>query len=93
MDEAITRRDFLGSVLLASGAVLLESASPAELAADNFTGYGGVGEYSNTSPQDLCSRKSKQVPQIPASEHGQSAIHPGAHYRLGRRMAAAIIHE
>jgi spermidine dehydrogenase len=49
MDEAITRRDFLGSVLLASGAVLLESASPAELAADNFTGYGGVGEYSTSN--------------------------------------------
>src|ERR1700735_3129126 len=49
MDEAITRRDFLGSVLLASGAVLLESASPAELAADQFTGYGGVGEYSTSN--------------------------------------------
>jgi spermidine dehydrogenase len=49
MDEPITRRDFLGSVLLASGAVLLESASPAQLAADHFTGYGGVGEYSNSN--------------------------------------------
>lgn len=50
MDDSITRRDFLGSVLLASGAALLESASPAELAAaaDHFTGYGGVGEYSNS---------------------------------------------
>ncbi len=51
MDDSITRRDFLGSVLLASGAALLESASPAELAAaaDHFTGYGGVGEYSNSN--------------------------------------------
>jgi spermidine dehydrogenase len=49
MDEPITRRDFLGSVLLASGAVLLESRSPAELAADHFTGYGGVGEYSTSN--------------------------------------------
>jgi spermidine dehydrogenase len=55
MDEAITRRDFLGSVLLASGAVLLESASPAELAAatDQFTGYGGVGEYSTSNGNTL----------------------------------------
>jgi spermidine dehydrogenase len=28
---------------------MLESASPAELAADHFTGYGGVGEYSNSN--------------------------------------------
>src|ERR1700678_3131077 len=49
MDEPITRRDFLGSVLLASGAALLESRSPAELAADNFTGYGGDGEYSTSN--------------------------------------------
>jgi spermidine dehydrogenase len=55
MDEAITRRDFLGSVLLASGAALLESASPAELAAaaDTFTGYGGVGEYSTSNGNTL----------------------------------------
>ena len=45
----ITRRDFLGSVLLASGAVLLESRSPAELAADNFPGNAGVSEYSTSN--------------------------------------------
>lgn len=50
-DSLITRRDFLGSTLLASGAALLSSLSPAELLAleDNFTGYGGVGEYSNSN--------------------------------------------
>jgi spermidine dehydrogenase len=48
MDADITRRDFLGSTLLASGAMLLGSLTPAELLAeaDEFTGYGGVGEYS-----------------------------------------------
>ena len=54
MDSPITRRDFLGSTLLASGAMLLGPATPAELIAaqsfatrngDEFTGYGGVGEY------------------------------------------------
>src|SRR6516225_4661741 len=47
MERAITRRDFLGSTLLASGAVLLEGLTPTELLAqkDEFTGYGGVGEY------------------------------------------------
>ena len=48
-DAHITRRDFLGSTLLASGAALLGGANPVELLADqmkdDFTGYGGVGEY------------------------------------------------
>ena len=47
MNATITRRDFLGSTLLASGAALLGGLTPAELLAesDNFTGYGGEGEY------------------------------------------------
>ena len=51
MADSITRRDFLGSTLLASGALLLESLTPAELLAqsDDFTGYGGVGEYKNSN--------------------------------------------
>jgi spermidine dehydrogenase len=51
MDASITRRDFLGSALLASGAALLGSLTPAELLAQSgdFTGYGGVGEYSNSN--------------------------------------------
>ena len=51
MDERITRRDFLGSALLASGSVLLAGATPVELLAndDDFTGYGGIGEYSHSN--------------------------------------------
>ena len=51
METSITRRDFLGSALLASGAALLGGLTPAELLAqaDAFTGYGGVGEYSNSN--------------------------------------------
>ncbi|HXW93803.1 MAG TPA: NAD(P)-binding protein, partial [Terriglobales bacterium] len=56
MDSSITRRDFLGATLLASGAALLECASPAQLLAarasqatailsPDWNGYGGVGEY------------------------------------------------
>jgi spermidine dehydrogenase len=47
MESQITRRDFLGSTLLASGAALLGTGTPLELLAerDEFTGYGGVGEY------------------------------------------------
>jgi spermidine dehydrogenase len=49
MNAEITRRDFLGSTLLASGAALLEGLTPAQLLAqaqtDDWTGYGGVGEY------------------------------------------------
>jgi spermidine dehydrogenase len=55
MNDPITRRDFLGSALLASGALLLESTTPAELLAaeDEFTGYGGVGEYSTSNGNTL----------------------------------------
>jgi spermidine dehydrogenase len=51
MNTCITRRDFLGATLLASGAALLHSVAPADLLAesDDFTGYGGVGEYSNSN--------------------------------------------
>jgi spermidine dehydrogenase len=55
MGEPITRRDFLGSVLLASGTVLLQSITPAELLAaqDEFTGYGGIGEYGTSNGNTL----------------------------------------
>jgi len=51
----ITRRDFLGSTLLASGAVLLNGMAPVELLAsdDDWTGYGGVGEYSRSNGNTL----------------------------------------
>jgi spermidine dehydrogenase len=67
MDAPITRRDFLGSSLLASGAALLSERSPAEImhppaatvapgvkgATDEFTGYGGVGDYSHSNGNTL----------------------------------------
>jgi spermidine dehydrogenase len=51
----ITRRDFLGSTLLASGAALLDGATPMQLlaAADDWSGYGGVGEYSKSNGNTL----------------------------------------
>jgi spermidine dehydrogenase len=56
MHVPITRRDFLGSTLLASGAMLFDSLSPREILAqsgDEFTGYGGVGEYSASNGNTL----------------------------------------
>ena len=55
MEAPITRRDFLGSTLLASGAVLLRGVTPVELLSgqDDFTGYGGVGEYSTSNGNTL----------------------------------------
>jgi spermidine dehydrogenase len=55
MHAPITRRDFLGSTLLASGAVLTGALTPEELIAqkDELTGYGGVGEYSNSNGNTL----------------------------------------
>src|SRR5271168_3621812 len=51
MNAPITRRDFLGSTLLASGALLMEGLAPAQLLAmqDDWSGYGGVGEYSKSN--------------------------------------------
>ena len=62
MDASITRRDFLGATLLASGGALLGGLTPAELLAtssgqsaqptsvtDELTGYGGIGDYANSN--------------------------------------------
>jgi spermidine dehydrogenase len=50
IDQKICRRDFLNSTLLASGSLLLGSLSPRQLLArDEWTGYGGVGDYANSN--------------------------------------------
>jgi spermidine dehydrogenase len=55
MNSPITRRDFLGSTLLASGAALLDGLTPAQLvaASDDWTGYGGIGEYRRSNGNTL----------------------------------------
>src|SRR5262245_43084850 len=50
MEAPITRRDFLGTVLLASGSILLDGATPAQVVGGNeFTGFGCVGEYKTSN--------------------------------------------
>lgn len=56
LDQKITRRDFLNSTLLGSGALLLQPLSPADWlaqntssAGDEWTGYGGIGDYANSN--------------------------------------------
>jgi spermidine dehydrogenase len=59
LDQDITRRDFLNSTLLASGGLLLNAASPSQLLAkqaqetqgaeDDWTGYGGIGDYAKSN--------------------------------------------
>jgi spermidine dehydrogenase len=55
MDQAISRRDFLNATLLASGTLLMSSASPMKLVAeqDDWTGYGGVGDYARSNGNTL----------------------------------------
>jgi spermidine dehydrogenase len=62
MEQRITRRDFLNATLLASGSLLLNPVSPADsLAAkakarpnqDDWTGYGGIGDYANSNGNTL----------------------------------------
>lgn len=50
MNTPIDRRDFLNSTLLASGGMLLSSIAPVELLAEeDWTGFGGVGDYSDSN--------------------------------------------
>lgn len=50
MNAPIERRDFLNSTLLASGGLLLGSLSPRELLAkEDWTGYGGIGDYRHSN--------------------------------------------
>src|SRR5579875_989794 len=47
MNAPIERRDLLNSTLLAAGAALLQCVAPFKLLAEeDWTGYGGVGDYS-----------------------------------------------
>ena len=52
MDHDISRRDFMNATLLASGSALLSGLTPHQLLAqmgkDNWTGYGGVGDYADS---------------------------------------------
>src|SRR5580698_6862263 len=51
LNAHITRRDFLGSTLIGSGAILLGAAAPA--LAQNLTsqwnGYAGIGDYARSN--------------------------------------------
>jgi spermidine dehydrogenase len=55
MDQPISRRDFLNSTLLASGGLLMSSVRPLQLLGeeDDWTGYGGVGDYSKSNGNTL----------------------------------------
>jgi len=55
MDQPISRRDFLNSTLLASGSLLMSSVTPLQLLGeeDDWTGYGGVGDYSKSNGNTL----------------------------------------
>src|SRR5437660_6581875 len=61
MKQVITRRDFLNATLLASGGLLLNPVTPADLLAtnatspseDDWTGYGGIGDYANSNGNTL----------------------------------------
>lgn len=50
MNAPIERRDFLNSALIASGAALLGSVAPRQLLAkEDWTGYGGIGDYRHSN--------------------------------------------
>src|SRR5215510_16078898 len=50
MQEPIERRDFVNSMLLASGGALFGALSPRQiLASDDWTGYAGVGDYARSN--------------------------------------------
>ena len=50
MNRRILRRDFMNSTLLGSGGTLLGSLTPQQLLAkEDWTGYGGVGDYARSN--------------------------------------------
>jgi spermidine dehydrogenase len=51
LQSAITRRDFIGSTLIGSGAMLLGAAAPAfaQGLTSAWNGYGGVGDYGRSN--------------------------------------------
>jgi spermidine dehydrogenase len=50
LNACIERRDFLNSTLLAAGAALLEAGAPLQLLAqEDWTGYGGIGDYADSN--------------------------------------------
>lgn len=50
LNQPICRRDFLNSTLLAAGGILLGPLTPQQLLAkDEWTGYGGVGDYAHSN--------------------------------------------
>src|SRR5271156_991806 len=53
MDHDISRRDFMNTTLLASGGALLSGLTPyqalAQMGKDNWTGYGGIGDYAKSN--------------------------------------------
>src|ERR1700688_352498 len=48
---AITRRDFIGSTLIGSGAMLLGATAPAfsQALTSGWNGYAGIGDYSRSN--------------------------------------------
>jgi spermidine dehydrogenase len=57
LNQPICRRDFLNSTLLAAGGALLGPLNPQQLLAatgeNDWTGYGGVGDYANSNGNTL----------------------------------------
>jgi spermidine dehydrogenase len=50
LDASIDRRDLLNSTLLAAGGLLLSSVTPLQLLAEeDWTGFGGVGDYASSN--------------------------------------------
>ncbi|MGA8029261.1 MAG: NAD(P)-binding protein [Bryobacteraceae bacterium] len=50
LNASIERRDLLNSTLLAAGAMLLDSIAPLQLLGkDDWTGYGGIGDYATSN--------------------------------------------
>jgi len=82
MDEQVSRRDFLNAMLLASGGLLMGSMTPLELlSADDWTGYGGVGDYrrSNGNTYEIVQAghriRDGEFQTIPASAIATSEIY------------------
>ena len=83
MNAPISRRDFLNGTLVAGAGLFLSGHAHLAMAAvDNWTGYGGVGDYARSNGDTYDNRFREHRPR---RRHGSSQLHP----RSGSRRTAA----
>src|ERR1700751_5910704 len=90
MDHDISRRDFMNATLLASGGALLSGLTPyqalAQMGKDNWTGYGGIGDYAQSKGNTYEVR-----PSVHKIRHNVSSNPPPAAVDTGEVLDLVVV--